>query len=59
VTENQLVMAVAVIFVFFLGALTVGAAVETGASALTVISLLIFGLLLVGVVGAIRHDRRD
>jgi hypothetical protein len=59
VSENQIVMAVAVVFTLFLGALTIGAAVETGASPLTVISLLIFGLLIVGVVGAIRQGPRD
>lgn len=57
--ESQVVMALAVGFTVFLGALTIGAAIETGASPLTVLSLLIFGLLLIGVVGAIRHDRRD
>lgn len=56
---NQVVMAVAVGFTVFLGALTIGAAIESGVTPLTVLSALIFVLLMVGVVGAIRHDRRN
>lgn len=53
--EHSPVLIFALVFVVLLGSLTVGAAVETGPSILTVISLVILGLIASGIVSALRE----
>lgn len=52
---SQPILIFALVFVVLLGSLTIGAAAETGVSILTVISLLILGLILSGIISALRE----
>jgi hypothetical protein len=53
--ERNPVLIFALAFVVLLGTLTVGAAIETGPSILTVLSLIILGLIATGIVSALRE----
>lgn len=49
------IVAVGMVFCLLLGALTLGVIAESGLDILSVTSLLIVGLLLIGLIGAIRN----
>lgn len=51
----RLILAVALVFIAVLGALTVTTVVRTGPDILTLVSLVVLAMLGVGIVGAIRH----
>jgi hypothetical protein len=49
------IVAVGMVFCLLLGGLTLGVIAESGLDILSVVSLLIVGLLLIGLIGAIRN----
>ena len=49
------ILGVGIAFVALLGALTVGVIADSGLDVLTLTSLVVIGLLLVGLIGALRN----
>jgi len=58
VSTHHVVTAVAIVFIVFFAFLTISAAIESGVTILTVVSVLILGLFLVGILGALAQGPR-
>lgn len=56
--DNPILIA-SLVFIAFLGFLTIGAAVETGPSILTVVSLVVLALFGFGILNALRQPPEE
>jgi hypothetical protein len=59
VGARAVILGAALLFIGILASLTVYVAVASGVSVLTLVALLVLGLFLTGVVGALRHPPPD
>jgi hypothetical protein len=59
VGARAVILGAALLFIGILATLTVYVTVASGVSVLTLVALLVLGLFLTGVVGALRHPPPD